>query len=195
MSQSYVIRVSASVQESVNAKDKRTKTIRLTEIVPPEEQREILRERLKERGWEESEDGKTMTRQRGNVKETIDLEDMTHEAEVGLERVLERSRTITVRGDRDLENESERRSKEQSALERSIAITEEERSEAETNMQRTIAHELEETEDERSAELNEVVREVYSESLKRKAAGLGTITEIQESQNDQDYELVIKITE
>lgn len=197
MSQSYVIRVSASVQEKVNAKDKRTKTIVLTQIVPPEQQREILREKLMEKGWEEEEgsDGRVLTRMRGDVKETIDLDTMTVEAEVEIDRTLERSRTITVRGDRDLENEGDRRKKEQAALERSIAISDEERQEAETSMQREIARKLEETDAERNSELNDVVRDVYAESLKRKAASLGTITDIQESQAGEDYELVIKITE
>ena len=62
-------------------------------------------------------------------------------------------------------------------------------------MQREIAELLDETEDERSQELNEVVRDVYSESLRRKARRLGTVTSVQESQSGQDYELVIKITE
>lgn len=197
MSQSYVIRVSASVQEKVNAKDKRTKTIVLTEIVPPEQQKEILREKLEEKGWEEEEgsEGRVLTRKRGNVKETIDLDSMTVEAEVEIDRTLERSRTITVRGDRDLENEEDRRTNEQAALERSIAISDEERQEAETSMQREIARELEETDAERNSELNDIVRDVYAESLKQKAASLGTITDIQESQAGEDYELVIKITE
>ena len=62
-------------------------------------------------------------------------------------------------------------------------------------MQRAIAEELEKTDEERDRELNEVVREVYTESLKQKAASLGTITDIAESQTGEDYELVIKITE
>jgi hypothetical protein len=197
MSQSYVIRVSASVQEKVCAKDKRTKTIVLTGILPEDEQKEILKEKLVEQGWKEQEgsEGKVLVRKRGRVTETLDLETMEVEASVELERTLERNRTITVRGDRDLGDEEARREKEQDALERSIAITDEEREEAETNMQRAIAEELERTDEERDNELNEAVREVYAESLKRKAASLGTITEVSESQAGDDYELVIKITE
>ncbi len=197
MSQSYVIRVSASVQEKVSAKDRRTKSLVLTEIVPAEEQEEILRERLKDKGWEEVEgsEGRKLKRQRGDVTETIDLDEMTVEATVELERTLERSRTITVRGDRDFESEDERRAKERDSLERSIAITDEERDSATSGMQRQIAEALEETEAERTAELNEVVREVYAESLKRKAGRLGQVKEVQENRQGGDYELVIKITE
>lgn len=197
MSQSYVIRVSASVKETVDAKDKRTKSLVLTEIVPCDEQQEILQEKLKERGWTEVEgsEGKKFTRTRGKVEETIDLDEMSVEATVALERTLERDRTITVRGDRDLENVEERRGREKEALERSISITDEERDDAQTTMQREIAEALDATEDERNQELNEVVQEVYSESLKRKARRLGTVTEMQESRQGNDYELVIKITE
>ncbi len=197
MSQSYVIRVSASVQEKVSAKDKRTKSLVLTEIVPAEEQREILRERLKEKGWEEVEgsDGQQLERKRGEVVETLDLDTLTVEATAELERTLERSRTITVRGDRDFEAEEERRAKEKQALERSIAISDSEREEARSGMQREIAEALEATDAERDAELNEVVREVYAESLKRKAGRMGQVTEISESRQGGEYELVIKITE
>ena len=82
MSQSYVIRVSASVQERVHAKDKRSSSLVLTEIVPVSEQREILREKLKEHGFEEQEgsDGQVLVRKRGRVVETVDLEEMTVEA-------------------------------------------------------------------------------------------------------------------
>lgn len=196
MSQTYVIKVSASVQEQVNAKDKRTKKLVLTEIVPCDEQRDIIRERLKERGFEESKDDKdVLVRKKGRVVEKVDLKDMTVEATVELEKTLERERTIVVRGDRDMENPDERKSREQKNLEKQIAITDEERARAQQTLQREIAKELDATEEERTKELNEVVREVYAEGLKRKAGRLGTITEMREGQVGEDYELVIKISE
>ncbi|HBP18453.1 MAG TPA: hypothetical protein DEA08_11805 [Planctomycetes bacterium] len=197
MSQSYVIRVSASVKETINAKDKRTKTLSLTEIVPCDEQKEIMREILAERGWEkvEDEEGEVYERRKGDVVERINLEDMTHEASVELSRTLERDRTITVRGDRDFEDPDERRAKEKEALERSIAISDEERDGAEIGMHRQIAEVLDETEEERTEEINEVVSQVYAESLKRKARRMGSVTEMRESREGGDYELVIKLTE
>lgn len=196
MSQTYVIKVSASVQEQVNAKDKRTKKLVLTEIVPCDEQRDIIRERLRERGFEESKDDKdVLVRKKGRVVEKVDLKDMTVEATVELEKTLERERTIVVRGDRDMENPDDRKSREQKNLEKQIAITDEERARAQQTLQREIAKELDATEEERTKELNEVVREVYAEGLKRKAGRLGTITEMREGQVGEDYELVIKISE
>lgn len=194
MSQTYVIKVSASVQEKVHAKDRRVKQLVLTEIVDREEQRAILKEQLKERGWEEQPDGR-WRRKRGEVVETLDLGDMTVEAEVELEKTLERSRTIVVRGDRDFEEQERRRQREQSELEKSIAITDDEKRRAESVLQREIADKLDESEEERQDELNEVVRGVYAESLKRKARRLGTVTEVREGTAGQDYELVIKITQ
>ena len=194
MSQTYVIKVSASVQEKVHAKDRRVKQLVLTEIVDKEEQRAIVKEQLRERGWEEQPDGR-WRRKRGEVVETLDLGDMTVEAEVELEKTLERSRTIVVRGDRDFEEQERRRQREQSELERSIAITDDEKRRAESVLQREIADKLDESEEERQDELNEVVRGVYAESLKRKARRLGTVTEVREGTAGQDYELVIKITQ
>ncbi|MCO5167947.1 MAG: hypothetical protein M9894_16510 [Planctomycetes bacterium] len=196
MSQTYVIKVSASVQEQVNAKDRRTKKLVLTEIVPQDEQREIVRERLKGRGFaEDPADEDVLTRTKDGVVERVDLKDLTVEATVELEKTLERERTVVVRGDRDFENPDERRGREQQNLEKQIAITDEERAKAQQALQREIARTLDETEEERNRELNEVVREVYAEGLKRKAGRLGTITEMREGQVGEDYELVIKITE
>jgi hypothetical protein len=196
MSQTYVIKVSASVQEQVHAKDKRVKKLTLTEITTPEEQKEILRERLKERGFEqEGDDPDTLVRKKGKIVERVDLEEQTVESTVELEKTLERERTIVVRGDRDNDNPDERRNREQKNLERQIAITDEERERAQQQLQREIAKGLDETEEERNKELNEVVREVYAEGLKRKAGRLGTITEMREGQVGEDYELVIKISE
>lgn len=195
MSQTYVIKVSAAVQEKVHAKDRRVKQLVLTGIVERAEQQEILAEELQKRGWEQLPDqpGK-WRRKRGRVIETLDMGDMSVEAEVELEQTLERSRTIVVRGDRDYEEQERRRQREQTELEKSIAITEEEKRRAESVLQREIADELDQSEEERTDELNEVVRGVYAESLKRKARRLGTVTEVREGTAGQDYELVIKLT-
>lgn len=195
MSQTYVIKVSASVQEKVHAKDRRVKQLVLTAIVDQAEQQQILAEELTKRGWEQVPDqpGK-WRRKQGGVVQTLDLGDMTVESEVELEQTLERSRTIVVRGDRDYEEQEKRREREQAELEKSIAITDEEKRRAESVLQRQIADKLDETEEERTEELNEVVRGVYAESLKRKARRLGTVTEVREGTAGQDYELVIKLT-
>lgn len=196
MSQTYVIKVSASVKEDVNAKDKRVKRIVLTEIIPCEEQKEIVKKQLLERGFEEEQGNPdVLVRRKGDVVERVDLEEMTVEASVEKEASLERERTIVVRGDRDFENQDDRRSREQRALEQQIAITDEERNKAQAALQRQIAERLDETEEERTTELNEVVRETYAEGLKRKASRLGQVTEVREGQAGEDYELVIKITE
>lgn len=197
MSQSYVIRVSASVSETVDAADKRTKSLQLTEIVPCDEQAEIIRDELRDRGWEEVEgsEGQVWEKTDGKVRQRIDLESMTHEAQVELQRTLERERTITVRGDKDFEDPDERRAKEEASLQRAIAVTDEERDEVQQTMQREIAETLDESEEARTEEVNEVIAAVYAESLKRKARRMGSVTEMRESQDGGEFELVIKLSE
>ena len=196
MSQSYVIKVSASVQEQVRAKDRRVKRLVLTEIVPRDEQKELVRRALEGRGWKAQEgEPDALTRTADGVTETVDLKEMTVESSVELDRTLERERTVVVRGDRDRDDPEARRAREQQTLERQLAITEEERAKAQSALQREIATTLDDTEAARARELNEVVREVYAEGLKRKAARLGSITEVREGRAGEDYELVIKITE
>jgi FtsH ternary system-associated peptide len=197
MSQSYVIRVSASVSETVDAADKRTKSLQLTEIVPCDEQAEIIRNELRDRGWEEVEgsEGQVWEKTDGKVRQRIDLESMTHEAQVELQRTLERERTITVRGDKDFEDPDERRAKEEASLQRAIAVTDEERNEVHQTMQREIAETLDESEEARTEEVNEVIAAVYAESLKRKARRMGSVTEMRESQEGGEFELVIKLSE
>lgn len=197
MSQTYVIKVSASVREEVSASDKRKKKLVLTEICDAQEQREILKERLQDHGWTEKEgsDGKVWTKTDGEVTQTLDLDDMSVEAEVTLERTLERERTITVVGDRDRGDPEARRKKEREELEERIAIKDEEKQQVEESLEEEIAETLDATEQERTGALNEIVREVYAESLKRKAQRLGSVTEVREGRDGQDYELVIKITE
>ena len=197
MSQSYVIRVSASVSETVDAADKRTKSLQLTEIVPCDEQAEILRDELRDRGWEEVEgsEGQVWEKTDGKVRQQIDLESMTHEAQVELKRTLERERTITVRGDKDFEDPDDRRTKEEASLQRAIAVTDEERNEVHQAMQREIAETLDESEEARTEEVNEVIAAVYAESLKRKARRMGSVTEMRESQEGGEFELVIKLSE
>lgn len=197
MSQSYVIRVSASVSETVDAADKRTKSLQLTEIVPCDEQAEIIRNELRDRGWEEVEgsEGQVWEKTDGKVRQRIDLDSMTHEAQVELQRTLERERTITVRGDKDFEDPDERRAKEEASLQRAIAVTDEERQEVHQTMQREIAETLDESEEARTEEVNEVIAAVYAESLKRKARRMGSVTEMRESQDGGEFELVIKLSE
>lgn len=195
MSQTYVIKVSASVKEKIVTKDKIQKQITLTPIISVEEQAEVLEEELKKKGWRQSpgNNKKIWTKRRGNANETINLEDMTVEAEIELEHTLERTETKTVHGDRDRRDESSLRSKAQAELQERIKITDAERQSTKKQLQKEVVSELEERDPERVQELNEIVQGVYAESLKRKARKLGTVTEIREGTAGEDYELVIKV--
>lgn len=194
MSQTYVIKVSASVKEKIVTKDKIQKQITLTPIISVEEQVEVLEGELAKKGWQQSQQNKKIwTKRRGHAKETINLEDMTVEAEIELEHTLERTETKTVHGDRDRRDEHSLRSKAQAELQEKIKITDAERQSAKKKLQEEVVNELEERDPERMKELNEITQGVYAESLKRKARQLGTVTEVREGTAGDDYELVIKL--
>lgn len=184
--------VSASAREEVNEQDCVTRPLVLTPIIPAEEQREIMREKLKERGWQEQEDG-GLTRQRGKVAERIDLEAMHVETTVDMTEAIEHHASQAVTARTDQIDEAHVQAAQQ--LAESVQVTEKEKAAARAEMVRQITEAIEETEEARTRELNEVAQEVYSESLKRKARTLGTVTEIQESQDGDDYQLTIKIKE
>ena len=195
MSQMYRVKVSASVKETITDKDKQKKTLKLTEVVAADEQKEILKERLKERGWteEEGSDGKRWTREKDGVTETIDLDDMTVEAEVEVSKKIEREKTKEVTGDLDFGTQDTIRQRGQQEVEREVEITDAERSSVRDTIVREASQKLADTEEERNREINEVVREVYAESLKRKAGRLGSVTEVREGRDGNDYEMVIKV--
>jgi hypothetical protein len=197
MSEIYVVKIKTSVCEIKKAKDSTTKKIVLTGIVGPDEQKEILVDILRDRGFEEDEDsdGQVLIRETGPVIQIVDLEDMTVTSTIEKETTIARDRELSVRGDKDYIQPEELRAREQAKLDASVSITDEEREHVERELLREISQEFEDTAEERDRELNEVVRDVYTESLKRKAAKMGSITSVSENESSgEDYELRIRIT-
>ncbi len=183
--------VTGRSRENLREADATSNSLVVANIVPPGEVQEILREKLRERGWVDTPGG--MKRTKNGVTETLDLQTMVVHAEADSERVLEREESRSVSAPRSQIGSvvaDERR-----RLEEATQITEAEKVRARSRMQREINERLAATEEERMRELNEVVLDVYRESLKRKAATLGTVTEITEDTDGDDFEMVIKITE
>ena len=80
--------------------------------------------------------------------------------------------------------------------ERSAAVGDQIEEAGRRSVQQEVARRLEESESARLRQLNELVQQVYSESLKKKAAQLGDIVEVTESTSeDGNYELVIRVTQ
>jgi len=209
MSQVYLVECGASVCETKRAKDSVTTKLILTKIVEEETQKEILADILKKRGFEEVEgsEGEVLVRKEGEMIQIADLDEMTVTTTVEKEEKIKKSKKIEARrgglspGERGYDKETEDRlneelrQREQEKLEKTLAITEEERAKVEAKLIKEAVAKLAETEEARKEELNDIVKDVYAESLKKKAAAMGNITSIKENKDDQgNYELRIKLT-
>jgi len=192
MSQVYQIRLASNVTQTLRATDRMRHRVELTDILDEKQMKDLLREVLKEEGWTEGEGGKTFTKEGPNGEKLVwDLE--KDEVSATVEREREVSTDVAATGYGESQNEA--RADAQRALERQRARAEGHFAESEQALEQEITEALEASESDRLRDLNGVLQRVYSEALKRKAQQLGTVMSVQESQNGDDYELVIHISE
>lgn len=196
MSYPYRVVVTKGVEEQVCASDRSEKTVEVPPIVGAERSREILREALKKRGWEG--EGTVLTRTQDGLEQTFDLETGRVTTVVEGEDTIEKELTLEGQGDSwtrpsGAEEEALRRKVEEE-VDRRLKISDEERQARREELEERLAARLRESDEERTRELNEVLLEVYAESLKEKARGLGTVTEVREERAENgEYELVIRV--
>lgn len=192
MSQCFRIQLKESVTRLVTSTDTVTYPIQLTDILPEEEMKDLLRAALERHGWTESEG---VYQKVGEAGETITLDLEKMEVSATIEEEREVSTEIEADG-QGISNQEARRQARQELAQK--AATQGSRLEEHgTNaLQRELTEALQESEESRQRALNEVLQEVYAESLKRKAGQLGDILEINESQNeDGNYELTIRVAQ
>lgn len=190
MSQLYRIQLKTSVSETFSLSDQIVHRLELTSILGEEEMLDILKQVLDTEGFEEQEDG-TYTKQ-GNNDETItfDLENMEVSASLEQEKSLATEATASGQAWDD------RRAARKDAQQRLADARDAARSQLETQskeLQKELSKTLEKGESERMRKINEILQQVYAESLKRKARQLGDVMEVSESTNQGQYELVIHI--
>lgn len=196
MSQTYCIRVATSVCVPVGEqRDRVTRRIALPHLrgVDPAEVAEVLAGVLRARaGWRDEGEG-VHVRSRGQVQERLDtrsgeLELTTSTSEATLD--VEGQAVVGRSASREaVERACERqRAMLRARAERTLAHTDQ----AERAARRELAERIEGSEEERTAELLEVVRATTSEVLQRLATRLGKVTAVEEQTGD-DYELVIRI--
>jgi hypothetical protein len=185
MSLSY--RVSLEVAEVVSADDKTIHQLDLRDILPEDEMKDLLREQLLARGFEEGEDGKLVREEDGGETITVDLE--TLEVTTELESESEVKGKVDAWGDAE-SRQSARRQAEGSARSQADALVERGRKET----QRKVTQQLADGERERIEEMNHTLQDVYAEALKRKARRMGEVIEQSEGTTENgEYELVIKV--
>ena len=195
MSQIYHVELKSSVSERFDLSDCVTHKLNLTPIIDLSEMLDLLELELIERGFERVE-GETRSFKRENERGeqvTFDLDQ--HEVRVSLSEREELSVEVTAREHYDLDfvsrREGERRT--QAKLDEQRDSVRSQLDEMAERRQRARTERLSESVEAQRRELNEVLRGVYAESVKRKARQLGDVMEVNESMVDGQYELVIKI--
>lgn len=192
MSQCFRIQLKESVSRLITSKDKVTYPIKLTEILPEADMKDLLREALLRHGWTE-EDG--VFQKVGEAGETITLDLEKMEVSASLEEEREVSTEVEATGKGYKQTEAHQQARQELA-QKAAAQGAEIEEEGTNALQRELTEALQESEESRQRALNEVLQEVYAESLKRKAGQLGDILEINESQSDDgNYELTIRVAQ
>lgn len=185
MSLSY--RVSLQVCEVVSADDRTVHQLDLRDILPEDQMKDLLRDALTERGFEENEDGHLERAEEGGEVMTVDLESL--ELTTELEAESEVSGKVDAWGDAESRDTARRRA-ESSAQSQADAMLER----GQKDVQSRVTQQLAEGESARLEEMNQVLQDVYSEALKRKAREMGDVVDQYEGTNqDGEYELVIKV--
>jgi hypothetical protein len=187
MSRAYRIRVSESLRRTLQAEDEICSQIELLEVLPPEQMAELLRDELKQRGFEEN-DG-ILTRQTEGV--TVEIDPKC--GEVALRSSTERELAIDAEREGvayDDIGPAEKAVKK--SLQRQLQSDLDKQAEHEQGkLQSEATKRLEGHLADLQKELNQAINRVTAEALKRKAAELGAIKEL--SEDPQTGSLTIKV--
>lgn len=194
MSQCYHVCLKQSVTRRIEGEDAISYPLELTEILPAAEMKELLRTALEQAGWEVSPQNPDLYTkvQTGEIILSVDLAAMEVTATIRDEQEI--STEVTASGDGDSKRAAEwiaRRALDETAARTGDALEEKGR----RHLRDSLRVALENSEESRQRQLHDLLQQVYGEALKRKAAELGEILEIQESASGDEYELVIRVAQ
>lgn len=190
MSQLYKIQLKTSVSESFTLNDAIVHRLDLTSILPQEEMVDILKGVLTQEGFVEQEDG-TYTAQGADGEVIVfDLDEMQVSAQLEEEKSLQTD--VVVQG-QAWDSRSEARHNAQAQLRDAKDAAKSQLETESKKLQKELSQKLADGESARVRQMNEILQQVYAESLKRKAGQLGDIMDIKESTHEGQYELVIHI--
>lgn len=198
MSQMYQIQLSSSVTRRVDAADEITYPIELTEILPSDDMRELFRQALEKRGFENdgnSADGhRLMGRGPAGEELTVDLNEMKVTAR--LEKAADLSTEVSLNQWVDEEYLDDARAAATDTMAQKRRVAEAQLRKEADGIQKDLSKRLADSEDARQRQLHEALQEAYAEALKQKAGQLGDITEMTEGTTaDGQYELVIRVSQ
>lgn len=193
MSQSYRVELKSSVSRSVQADDRVSRRIELTEILPAAEMKDLLRAELEAAGFaqDEASPGKLSALGEAGEEIVVDLDAMELTASLAEEREV--STEVSARG--SAWNRRAARKQAAEELARREAQAHGDLEARGKTLQGEVSRKLEESEPGRMRRMNEILQRVYAESLKRKARRLGDVLEVREGVTPEgEYELVIKVS-
>lgn len=204
MSYPFRVTVSKSIEEVVSTADRIVKKVTLRPVLGDADMKDLLADALEKHGWKPSATPGVYEKEGPEgVHETFDLESMTHTTVAEVSGKIERTETVEAHGDMDFEGRGvsveearERlRRKTEQELEKRIRISDEEREARRRELEVHAADALSAGAGERAREWNEIERDVYAEALKEKAKQLGSIVDVQESENGGNFSMTITINE
>jgi len=188
MSRAYRITVKESDTRTLQGSDELCTQLELLEILPRPSMGALLKDALKDAGFQENEHGE-MVRQQGTITTTIDPETGTVSVQAQQQEELKIEAKKEVQGWDDAGPTSETlRTQAQEQLRQEI----DRRAEKESRrLQTEASQQLEQALDDLQPELSRIINQVTRKALKEKAKQLGTVQEIVE--NPQTGDLTIKI--
>lgn len=176
MSRAYRIKVAEKLSREITASDEICSDLEILEILPPEQMGELLKGKLKERGFEEK-DG-SMTRQGDGVTVTVDPN--TGEVRVKADA----TENVDLKAEKDdwgYDDVGPSKEIIEKRLQEGLKKDLEKRADAkQAQLQQKATERLEAEMNEVRGELGRVVNEVTREALKIKARSLGEIKEMSE---------------
>ena len=188
MSQSYHCQLQESVSINATFGDQVTHSLNLTEILPAEEMKALLRQQLRDLGF--AEDGDRFTHSDGPTLTEVDLEAMEVTVSRSGEKTL--SDTATSVGSGYTRAAAQTNAKE--SLQSAVSQTRQQLQAQQERIQRAETAAVAQSDEALKEILHTALQQVYTEALKRKARQLGDVLSIQESTSeDGEYELVIQI--
>jgi len=188
MSRAYRITVNESDVRHLKAGDEISTQLEILEILPPEDMATLLRNELKNRGFEERDDG-TLARKDGSVTVVVDPCSGEVSVKAETEELVNQSAERVATGFNDIgpgQDSLRERVKDQLKQELDKKFDQEQ-----TRLQNQATEQLEKHLSEIQPEISEIVNKVTRDALKQKAQQLGTVKEI--SEDAESGSLTIKL--
>ena len=189
MSRAYRLKVRESLRRVIRAHDRVSTQLELLEVLPPEQMAQLLREELKQRGFEEK-DGTLVRKQKGiTITVNPTTGEVSVEAEAAQDAALEMEQDGRAYDDMGPNAKAVRKQLSEQLrkdLEKQAA-----RKEAE--LQSEVTDRLERELGDLRRELDQAVNRVTAEALKQKAAQLGQIKEMTEDAQTGSLTIVVEV--